>query len=310
MAVGSGGAVMTREQYIDLFSGRLAFMDEILFENFDAPSLTYPSVFNVRDSVRAYEEVTGITGFSQFPVKPEGEKVEYDSLLAGFNKRFTHITYSKGYQISMEAMEDDIDGAITDAAPALSRVARNSIETLLYNVWNNGFGTELTPDGVSLFNGSHVLVGGGTADNLVAADITQTGVEEAVNLFDNMRDDRNQLIQGDPQTLMCSPSDRWLVHETLKSQLMPGLANAGRNDDNALNQIGLNVLINKYITNIDDWFLFSDPSQHRVLCYWRKDPVTDHTLDFETGNMKSKMTYRLSAGAADWRNTVGGKGQT
>ena len=72
---GSAGAVMTRQHYSDLFVSRLAFLDELMFENFDAPSLTYDQVFNVRDSSRAYEEITGITGFSQFPEKPEGTKL-------------------------------------------------------------------------------------------------------------------------------------------------------------------------------------------------------------------------------------------
>ena len=44
------------------------------------------------------------------------------------------------------------------------------------------------------------------------------------------------------------------------------------------------------------------------LVYWRADPISDHTIDFDTGNMKSKMTYRLSAGPADWVGWVGGDG--
>jgi phage major head subunit gpT-like protein len=297
---------MTRQHYSDQFVSRLAFLDELMFENFDAPSLTYDKVFNVRDSSRAYEEITGITGFSQFAEKAEGAKLEYDRLMQGYDKRFKHKTYAKGYEISFEAMDDDLDGAISDAAPALARVARNSIETEAFSDFNNGFGTVTTPDGVSLFSASHPLVGGGTASNIVSSDFDQASVETAINLYDDMRDDRNQLIEGSPSLLLYPPELRWVVHEVLKSQLRSDTA---ENAENALNQIGLKTCMSKYLTGDDDWFILSDPNAHRLLFYWRMEPVSDHALDFDTKNMKSSMMYRLSHGPADWRNLVGGQGQ-
>ena len=95
-------------------------------------------------STRAYEETTGLTGFGQFSQKSEGGTVDYDTILQAYDKRFTHLTFSKGYQITMEAMDDDLDGAITNAAPALSRSARVSIETYIWNLFNLGFATETT----------------------------------------------------------------------------------------------------------------------------------------------------------------------
>ena len=306
----AAGITMNRAQFTDLFVDRLPFLDEILYENYDAPSLTYTDVFNVRDSSRAYEEITQISGFDQFPEKTEGANVTYDKLLQGFNKRYTHLTYAKGFQISMEAMEDDIDGAITDAAPALARVARNSIETEAFSDFNNGFSSVTTPDGKALFAASgaatgHTLVGGGTFGNLVAGDLAQATLESAINIFDDMRDDRNQLIELDAQILLYPPELRWLVHELLKSQLRSDTAN---NAENSLNQIGLKTVMSKYLTGDDDWFVLSDSSRHRLMFYWRMEPATDHTLDFDSGNMKSKMTFRFSHGPADWRGLVGGQG--
>ena len=304
----SAGNVMLRGQYTDLFVSRLPFLDEILFEQFDAPSLTYTDIFNVRDSSRAYEEITGITGFDQFVAKTEGAPVEYDKLLQGFDKRYTHSTYAKGFQISMEAMDDDIDGAISNAAPALARVARNSIETQVFSLLNEGFsttGASATPDAKALFSATHTLVGGGTFDNLVAGDLAQATLEEAINIYADMRDDRNQLIDLEPSMLIIPPELRWVTHELLKSQLRSDTA---LNAANALNQLGMKVVQSKYLTGDDDWFISVDPSSHRVIVYWRMEPVTDHTMDFDTGNMKSKMTYRLSFGAADWRGWVGGQG--
>ncbi len=300
------GAPMLRSQFTKSFVDRLAYVDEILYENFDAPSLTYTQVFNVRDSARAYEEIHGITGFGQFPEKPEGSNVEYDRLLQAYNKRFKHTTYAKGYQISFEAMDDDLDGAISNAGPALARVARNSIETEAFSDLNNSFGTATTPDGQALFSAAHPLVAGGTFSNLVSADFDQGSLETAMNIYDDMRDDRNQLIEGAPSILLHPKELRWVVHEVLKSQLRSDTAN---NTANAVNQLGLTTVMSKYLTGADDWFMLSQPDRHRLLFYWRMEPVSDHTLDFDSGNMKTKMTYRLSHGAADWRNMVGGQGQ-
>lgn len=301
----SAGGVMIRGQYTDLFESRLPYIDEILFENFDAPSLTYPMVFNVRDSVRAYEEITGITGFDQFTKKPEGTKVEYDKLLQAYDKRFTHETWGKGFQISFEAMTDDIDGAITNAAPALARVARNSIETELFDIYNNAFGTTTTPDGVALCSNSHVLTGGGTADNLITGDLAQGTIEDALNLYADMKDERGQLVDMEGEIILTHPYQRWILHEILQSQLRSDTAN---NASNALNQLGIQTVFSKYLTDTDAWFLLSSPDKHRVIVYWRQEPFTDSTLDFDTRNMKTAMFYRLSSGAADWRGVVGSAG--
>ena len=303
----NAGNVMLRNQYTDLFVDRLPFLDEILFELFDAPSLTYTEVFNIRDSKRAYEEITGITGFDQFSVKNEGDTVEYDKLLQAYDKRFKHATYAKGFQISMEAMDDDIDGAISDAAPALARIAKNSIETSAFSNFNLGFTSVTTPDGVAFFNAAHVLTGGGTFDNLVSGDFGQGTLEEALNIFDDMRDERNQLVDLEAAILLYPPRLRWTVGEVLKSQLRSDTANNATNVVNQ-NQIGIRPVMSKYLTGEDDWFVGSTSDRHRLMFYWRMEPVSDHTLDFDSGNMKTKMTYRHSHGPADWRGWVGGQG--
>jgi len=300
-----GGNIMFRAQFTDLFIDRLPYMDEIMFENYDSPSLTYPQVFNMRESSRAYEDITQITGFGLFSEKSEGDVVDYDKLLQGFDKRFTHITYSKGTAISMEAADDDIDGAIVNTLPPLARSARTSIEVKAWNVINGGFGATTTPDGAALFSASHVLRGGGTYDNLVSGDLSIATLETALNIFDNMIDDRGLPIELNPAMIVFPVELRWLVYEILKSDLRSDTA---ENATNAFKQIALGGLMSKYLTGADDWFVCSEPSQHRLLFYWRMDPMTDHTIDFDTGNLKTKMTYRMSVGAADWRGWVGGQG--
>jgi hypothetical protein len=299
---------MLRNKYSDLFISRLAYLDEIIHENFDPPSLKYTMWANVRDSKRGYEEVTGLTGFGTFDEVNEAGPVTYDTLLQMYDKRFTHIGFAKGYQISRWAMDDDLDGALSNAAPALANAARVSIDRYFHGILNLGFAaaTMATPDGVALFSGDHLTVsGGGTTDNLVTGDISIANLETALNLFANMTNDRGLEIDVEPEILLVHPDLRWLVHEILRSELRSDTAN---NASNAFNQIGINVVLDRYITDAEDWFVMTNPQKHRLLAYWRQDPIVDHNLDFATGNMQTKMTYRCVRGAADWRGVVGGNG--
>ena len=166
--------------------------------------------------------------------------------------------------ISMEAADDDLDGAIVNMMPPLGRSARVSIETTIWNTVNNGFTTTLTPDGQALFSNTHVLRGGGTYDNLIAGDFSIANLETALNMFDNMVDDRGLPIEMSATQLVHPVELRWLVHETLKSDLRSDTAN---NATNAFKQIALTPRMVKYLSGDDDWFLFAEPSQHRVIVY-------------------------------------------
>src|SRR5574342_159476 len=219
--------LMTRLKASDLFFSRLPFIDEILYENFDAPALTYPQVFDVRSSERAFEQTTGFSGMGLFSEKDQdGGTVEYDSMLQLYDKTFIHTTYAKGFMISEEAQADDIDGIINDASPALGRAAQTSIETVIWNIINNGFSTETTPDGVSLFNAAHSLAGGGTFNNLVSGDLANSTLESAITKFDTMVDERGLPIQMDAAVLVYPSQLRFQAAVVLQSLQRPGTANA------------------------------------------------------------------------------------
>ena len=302
----SAGNVMQRQRYADIFFSRLPFLDDIIFGSFNAPGLTYPEVFNIMDSERAFENHTAYTGFGLFSAKTEGDAVNYDTILQGFDKQFIHTTYASGFQITREGLMDDIDNILTDAAPELGRAAQSSIETQIWSVFNNSFSTETSSDGQAIFSNSHPLVGGGTFDNLINGDFGVTNLQSALNVFDDMRDDRNLLIDTSAAKIVYPPELRWIVDEVLNSERKPGTAN--NNTNSIRNQAGLSPLMVKYLTGAKDWFVGMSKEQTKFIVYWRETPVTDSSIDFDTGNMKTMMLYRLSFGVTDWRGWVGAQG--
>lgn len=298
------GNVMVRAQYLDMFKERLPFLNQILFQNLQAPETTYDRVFNVQSSDKPYEEKTGLTGFGLFGKKTEAGRVDFDTRIQTYDKRLSHETWGKGYQYSFEMMDDDMDGIIASTAPELARAAINTIETDAFADFNNSFSTVTTPDGVALF-GTHILAGGGTFSNLISGDLAQATIESALNKFADMRDERNLLIRGQADILLIPTELQWTTYELLRSQLRSDTAN---NAANALNQVGLQVVVSPYLTGDDDYFVMSEPSQHELVYYWKRQPYTDSSLDFDTQNMKTAMFFRMCHGAFDWRNMVGGQG--
>ena len=112
-------------------------------------------------------------------------------------------------------------------------------------------------------------------------------------------------VEMTAEILVYGPAYRWLVHELLKSDLRSDTSN---NASNAFKEVSLRQVQTKYLAGADDWFLFANQSKHRVIVYWRMEPSSDHTIDFDTGNLKTKMTYRLSTVAPTWRGAVGSQG--
>lgn len=304
----AANSLLFRANLQKLYAARLPFIDEILFEPHKAPEMTYTRVFNVRDSQRAYEEILGLVGLGLFKQKPEGSPIDYDTFTEGYSKRFTHDTFANGFMATWEAAEDDLDGVIAQATPELRESAIRSIETSAYDDLNNAFTSLVTGmDGATFISASHPLAfpGGGTFSNLISGDLAQGTLEAALNIFDDMRNDRGLLVGMDAKMLIIPPELKWVAHELLKSQLRSDTAN---NAANALSMVGLDVLTVKYLTNAENWFLATDPSQHRLMYYWRKEPFNDNYIDPETLNLKVKMLYRMSHGVADWRGFVGGQG--
>src|SRR5690242_14353688 len=65
-------------------------------------------LLDVETSTQNYEEMVQLTGFGLAPVKSQGAGTAYDSEIQGFTTRFVHLTYSLGYIVTQEELEDDL----------------------------------------------------------------------------------------------------------------------------------------------------------------------------------------------------------
>lgn len=270
----------------------------------------YAQVCNIVNTDRNYfddYEMSMLGG--DFPVKDEGVGIGYVDPVSGNTKRYTPITYGKGFRITEEAYEDDLYKTIgPKASKALAKAARNAMEVKFGLFLDDAItGTTYTGfDGHHLLHvataGHTILYTGALYGNApaTAVDLSVTSLQAGIT---NMRKqpDSDGVIAGIvPKKLVIPPDLEFVARELLESAYKPFTAN---NEINTLKGFGISIVLNYYQTDTDQWMLLGD--QHDINWVWRRKLKFDNSDDFDSGDAKFKGTYRAVIGFGDWRGTYG-----
>jgi hypothetical protein len=272
----------------------------------------------------AYEDDAEFAGLPPLVEKPEGDVFEYSSLIQGGSQRFLHLTYGLGVRSSFELYDDDEYGLIKQAPKALAQSANFVIEQAAANVFNLGFTTVKSIDGVSLFNTQHPLLGGpgataigpGLANVIYAAgtfpnrpspdmDPSITALQLAINQFERSVNANGLPIALKPKHILCPPEQKWIWREILGSPHKPYVAD---NEINAILGEDLNYFVMHYLTSQKSWFLVTDKESHQLKFYWRKKLDQDFSDDFDTKSLKETAHMRFSCGPTSYMGTWGSLG--
>lgn len=267
---------------------------------------------NVKKSDRRFERVMSVTGVGDIPEKGEGAAYTAQVITPGWTKDFIHTEFGAMFEVTQTALEDDQYDQLSQNARWFmfaSRVVEEKRAAILYN---NGFTTEQSPDGVSIFNSAHVLKGGGTASNVLStgsADLSATSLEQAlIDLQRQTKVEAGQIVAPAMSLNLIVPPDlEFQAHRLIKSQLRPGSAD---NDVNALDRRKWSVIVNPYLTDVDAWFLQdANNKRHGMTSYTRvplsmEPPMTDP----RTRNRMYPVRWRRSFGCSFWQGTFGSPG--
>lgn len=267
----------------------------------------YTLILEIKSSKKAYEEDVPMAGFGLAPVKPEGQQIEYDAQQEATLKRYRHVVYAKGTIITEEAQDD---GLYLDLGMRAGRLLKRSLvhteEEVSADVFNLGYTTELLWDGLSVFNGSHKLIKGGTYSNLLdtPADLSEAALEDAIIAMRDFRDDGGLLINAAPQTLHIPAELMFTAERILGSSLQNDTAN---NAINAIRSMGVlpgGAHVNDRFTSLKNWFIRSDVDNGG--CFFRRrDYRVGQDNDFGTSNLRWKCSTRFSVGVSDGRQYFG-----
>lgn len=269
----------------------------------------YSKIFNVQSSDKQTEKDSYESGFGLMPEKAEGVAATYDVIKPGISETYTHKTYALGYEITEEAIEDNLrtPDTFNKLPMALNRSAVETVEVTSANVFNNGFSTAGF-DGVSLFNTAHPTLDGSTIANrpTTDADLSVTSLTAGLTTIEKYTDERG-LKRPTKAVMLAVPADLWNVaEELLGSEYKPYVAN---NEVNALQQKDLRYFVWHYLTDTDAWFLLSEKSEHMLKFFWRvRLGALRRGNDFDTTNLKHLSRMRFSVGYSHWMGTYGSAG--
>jgi hypothetical protein len=282
-------------------------------ETYDEWPEEYKDLFDKETSSKAFEEDVGVSGFGLAKQKSEGDGIYYDEARQAYITRYIMRTYTLGFIITEEAVEDNqYNLAVLGRkdARALAFSFRQTKEVVAANVYNRAFTPTYTGgDGKELCATDHPLFAGGTFSNelAVAADLSEAALEQACIDIAGFTNDRGLKIRVIPQSLIIAPSNMFEATRILESQLRSDSAN---NDINAIRKMGMfpkGVKQNHYLTDADAWFIRTNAPEgmkyfERVAMSFKPDN------DFDTGNAKFKGRERYAFGWTDPRSCFGSPG--
>lgn len=267
--------------------------------------------FVIKSSVKRSELVQTVTGMGDVPEKTEGAAYATDVIRAGYSKEFLHTEFGMMFEVTQTALEDDRYDVLAEYAKWLMFSARVVEEKRAAILFNNGFTSETTPDGLSVFNAAHVLKGGGTARNQLAtaSNLSWTALQTA--LTDWQRETKfeaGQFMQPvDDLILLVPPELEFTAHRIVNSTGLPGSADNDVNSIKALRNI--KVIVNVYLTDTNAWFLLAANRTHGFCSYTRVPMSMEPAMtDPRTRNRMYPIRFRRSWGAKWWQQSFGTAG--
>lgn len=301
----------TRGTFVELHDNTDRTIFTLLDQEWKKLKPIWRRYYNVKKSSKRSELITTVTGIGDIPEKPEGQPYATDIIKVGYTREFLHTEFGLMFEVTQTALEDDRYDILSDHAKWFMFSAQVVQEKRAAILFNNGFGSEQSPDGVSIFNAAHALKGGGTARNQLAtaSDLSWTSMAQA--LVDWQRETKFEagqfMMPVEDLILLVPPELEFTAEKIVSSTLQPGVA------DNDLNTIrtlrSITVVKNVYLTDTDAWFLLAGNKTHGFCSYERVPLSMEPAMtDPVTRNRMYPVRWRQSWGAKWWQNAFGTAG--
>lgn len=280
-------------------------------QSYDMYPEEWREIFDEFKSEKNFEEDVSISGTGLLTEKPEGDGIQYQDFKQTFIQRYTHVVYGSGFIITREMIEDNQYREVAEKySRMLGKSCKETKENVGANILNRGFNSTYTGyDGVELFSTAHKLGKGGTYQNelTTAADLSEASIEQAIIDIMGFVDDAGLQISVNPRKLIVPRQLAFSAERILASNLQN---NTGNNAVNALKS--MNIMpdgfgVNHYLTDADAWFIKTD-CQDGMKLFQRRDRELTNDTDFNSENMKFKITERYVFGWTDPRGMFGSPG--
>lgn len=289
--------VALRSLYSDLYgSSMLPVLEELFRTRLEMHPSRREQLFKVVSTDRDIWQSSELHDMDLFNEMAEGSEYSYKRPKQGASKTLTIKKMGLGFSISEEMIDDGKFDLVSDMVALLADSAKESQEVDAMNIFNNGFSSEVTADGVSIFNSAHTLPSGSTFRNVLstAADLSVDSLETALSDFETQFVGDSGIIKRlQPKVLLVHSSQRRYAQELIGSDLK---ADSADNNLNSFKQEGLIVVSSPHLTDTDAWFLLSSKEQTGLRIVSRRGIMTKSEEVFDTDSIKYKSSYREKVG--------------
>jgi len=266
-------------------------------------------LFDKKSSSKAYEEMVQSTSFGLAQVKPQGGSITYEAHQQGYITRAIHVMYGLGYIVTEEELEDNLYMEVSSgrvSSLAFSMFTTDQITGA--NIYNRaGNSSYAYGDTKELIATDHPNSTGGTFSNELnpGAALSETALEDLLIQIGLAKNDKGLQIALQGQTLHVPVNQQFEAERIIKSSLQNDTAN---NAVNAIKSMGLlpgGIKVNNYFTDTNNWFIRTNVPTAGMCKFIRRAIRFEKDNDFDTGNAKSKSTYRNSYTVGDPRALFG-----
>lgn len=283
-----------RANYSDLFgSTMLPVLEELFRTEFETHPGIRDQVFSTKSTDRDIWQYSELHDMPLFSSVSEGSDYTFSRPKAGNNKTITPLKFGLGYSISEEAVDDGKFDLIGDAIRKMAESARETQEQAAMDIFNNGFGSQTTPDGLALFHAAHTTpTGSVTFRNKLttASDLSYTSLQTAIQDFEKQfKGDSGIFKTIRPKYLIVPTELRMYAQELVGSDKKTDSAD---NNMNSIRGEGLTVLSSPRLTDTNAWFLTAEPKNTGLTIVSRKPVETKAAASDSVGFLNDAIYYK------------------
>jgi len=267
------------------------------WENYDLTAVQWESIFEVVQSNSAYEKFTSAIGLGELLEKPEGEDLRTDTPIESYTIVCKNAVFGRVVRFSFESIDDSKKGnPMQNAVASWGKMVPVTKEKY-YGVVSDP-SDNLIYDGQPFFSTAHPDKVGNTYANYTASRaLSHDNLQTTYNTFTitNNRDERGEIIDLMPTTLLMPPALSFTARAILNSTLIPGSQD---NDTNVLANI-LNPVPWSYLTDADGWFI--GVPKMGLMATDRMDVTMDVWQDEMSKDYFASILTRFGGCITNWR---------
>lgn len=212
-----------------------------------------------------YIRQAAISGLGPLRTKPEGSMVQLDEPVEGNEVSREYTTYALAFSETEEMREDELFGKMELMAADIGESAAYKKETVVWDLFNNGFGTHTAWDSNEIWEPTArtTLKTGEAMNNRPSSDaaLSETTFQAAWEYYATSKHDSGRFINSTLKKLIVPVGERWTAKNLHEAAGKPGSMD---NDINTVKGEGWTWIAVPFLTSTTAWFTLGNYSERNA----------------------------------------------